>query len=152
MLCLLAKGTVTDEHGRKNDSLFSETNVYLTFATKLNIALHGTDYAKDISKEDVTSMLDTMFIQRKGVVGRGGLMERQAVGRITRSLKMTWERNKPIDFDGSLGEWNAGRKWRVMSKYLVGKGLDAAYVVGEVAKICDASMSELVSFLSTWMY
>lgn len=132
MLCLLAKGTLSDEHGRKNDSSSSRSNVYLTFATKLNTALHGTNYAMDISKKEVTNMLDTILAERKGAVGRGGLMERRPVGRITRSLKLAWERNKPVDFDGSLGEWNSGRKERVMNKYLVSRGLAPKYVEKDV--------------------
>jgi hypothetical protein len=43
-------------------------------------------------------------------MGKGGYMERSTTGRITRGLKRAWERNPPIDFDGSLSEWKQWRK------------------------------------------
>jgi hypothetical protein len=67
-------------------------------------------------------MIDKMLLERKGVVGRGGYMERQAVPRITRGLKRLWERPTKFDYDGSLGEWKLGRKKVEQEKLRIAKG------------------------------
>ncbi len=82
----------------------------------LNDAVHKNDYSNDISKREVTKMLDQMLEERKGVVGKGGLVERMRGGRVTRTVTLCWERRRPIGFDGSLSEWNNGRKKQVEKK------------------------------------
>lgn len=77
-------------------------------------------------------MLDQMLVERKGVVGKDGLMERQHGGRITRSLRLAWERRKPINFDGSISEWNNGRKKREEAKERERLGLPPQLEEGEV--------------------
>lgn len=62
-------------------------------------------------------MLDQMLDERKGVIGKGGLVERQLIGRITRTMTATWNRTPAINFDGSLSEWEQGRKEKVLSEY-----------------------------------
>lgn len=79
-------------------------------------------------------MLDQMLADRKHVVGKGGLVERQRNGRVTRALRMAWNRSPAIDFDGTESEWNQGRKEKVMTKYKIQQGIiDAPAEVGEDA-------------------
>jgi hypothetical protein len=111
MLALMARGVHLEGKSSKKDAPYSSrSNAYLNFATELNKALHGDRYGEDISKREVTKMLDKMLKEKKQVVGRGGLMERQQTGRITSFLRMCWESNRRADFDGSLGEWNVGER------------------------------------------
>ncbi|KIN07311.1 hypothetical protein OIDMADRAFT_47225 [Oidiodendron maius Zn] len=105
-------------------------------ATALNNVLHGNDFENDISKRDVSKMIDKILEERKAIVGPGGYMDRAVPGRITRGLKMMWERSTKFDFDGSMAEWNLGRKVKEMKK--LGIGIDDAVVdnaieEGEVA-------------------
>lgn len=79
-------------------------------------------------------MLDQMLEERKGVVGKGGLVERQVSGRVTRSLRMAWNRTPAIGFDGSLSEWNRGRKEKVLRKWKIERGL-----INDTAEESDAS-------------
>lgn len=111
MLALMARGVhLAERPSREDDIPKGKFNTYLNFATELNHALHGTDYKQDIPKRKVAKILDKMLTEKKAVVGKGGLMERQQTGRLTRALRMAWECNRKGDFDGSLSEWNAGRK------------------------------------------
>ena len=117
MLALMARGIHLDEKPSSTSkkgkyTSTSTSNAYLNFATELNHALHGDKYQEDISKREVTKMLDKMLKEKKQVVGRGGLMERQRTGRITRFLRLAWESNRRGGFDGSLTEWNSGRRER----------------------------------------
>lgn len=68
-------------------------------------------------------MLDRMLQEKKGVVGKGGLMERQRTGRITRFLRMAWESNRKSDYDGSVSEWSQGRKKKEDDKLRAEQGL-----------------------------
>lgn len=115
MLALMARGIHLDENPspsststskpkKRTPSTTSTPNAYLTFATALNHALHGDRYQEDISKREVTRQLDKMLREKKQVVGRGGLMERQRSGRVTRMLRCAWESNRRAGSDGSLGE------------------------------------------------
>lgn len=112
LLCLLAKGKHLEvTHGRKSDDPDKrKQHAYFNITTELNEAVRGKVYDDDLTKYDVTKMIDKMLHERKAVVGRGGYMERQAVPRITRGLKMMWERPTRFDFDGSKAEWKLGRK------------------------------------------
>lgn len=112
LLCLMAKGMHLEERGKRSDEPGAmRRHAYLNVATELNLAVNGKNgYGEDIDKREVAKMIDRMLVEKKGVVGKGGYMERATRGRITRGLKMAWERSKGADFDGSLGEWNQWRK------------------------------------------
>ena len=84
-------------------------------------------------------MLDQMLVERKGVVGKGGLTGRQQGGRITRSLRLAWERRKPIGFDGSISEWKGGRKKREEAKERERLGLPP---LEEPIPVADLSAAE----------
>ncbi|KAK2624605.1 hypothetical protein QTJ16_005798 [Diplocarpon rosae] len=117
MLSLIARGVHLEQHPNKRTDAPSQArkNAQEIFYTALNTALHGKDFTQDINKREVTRMLDQVLEERKHVVGKGGLAERQTSGRITRTLTSAWKRpTKSIDFDGSLGEWEQGRKERVL--------------------------------------
>lgn len=127
MLCLITKGVHLEGYTkskRSDDPNAAKRNAYLTFATTLNDALHGTDYEHDIHKKEVTRMLDHVLLKHKAIVGKGGLTERQFGGRVTRALRFSWQRSlgaydpevqpskvpSPLDFDGSISEWNQWRR------------------------------------------
>ena len=86
----------------------SKTNTYLNVATALNNAVHQGDYTKDIDKKEVTAMIDKMMVEYKGVLGKGGLLERQKVPRMTRGMKLMLSRNPTIKHNGTMGEWQEG--------------------------------------------
>jgi hypothetical protein len=116
MLCLIAKGVHLEGYSKRTDNPgIAKRNAYKTFATELNYALNKKNYGADIDRKEITKMLDQLLVERKGVAGKGGLVERNRGGRVTRSMRMAWERNKPIDFDGSLSEWNQGRRERILN-------------------------------------
>jgi hypothetical protein len=116
MLCLIAKGVHLEGYSKRTDIPgVAKRNAYKTFATELNYALNKKNYGADIDRKEITKMLDQLLVERKGVAGKGGLVERNRGGRVTRSMRMAWERNKPIDFDGGLSEWNQGRRERILN-------------------------------------
>lgn len=142
MLCLITKGVHLEGYskGKKTDDPgAARKNAYLTFATTLNDALHGTDYEHDIHKKEVTRMLDHLLLKHKAIVGKGGLAERQAGGRVTRALRLAFQRSlgaadlhpniqprripSPLDFDGSISEWNQWRRKTVEQKRRARLGL-----------------------------
>lgn len=145
MLCLIAKGVHLEERGKRTDAPnVAKNNAYLTFATKLNDAVHGSDYEHDIHKKEVARMLDHVLVMHKGIVGKGGLAERQFGGRITRGLKWAWERSRllPIDYDGSKSEWNQWRREEERQKQRVKLGLPPIETVEAAAgEQDDAGMS-----------
>jgi hypothetical protein len=144
MLCLIAKGVHLEEGcvKRSEQPGSSRINAYENFATQLNFALHGKDYESDINKREVTRMLDQILEERKHVVGKGGLLGRFPGGRITAAMRLAFSRSdiwvepeknrkkypgnpekggggEIRDFDGSLTEWENGRKERVMGPYFM---------------------------------
>jgi hypothetical protein len=142
MLCLITKGVHLEGYNkgkRTDDPGAARKNAYLTFATTLNDALHGTDYEHDIHKKEVTRMLDHLLLKHKAIVGKGGLAERQPGGRVTRALRLAWQRSlgatdpnpniqppripSPLDFDGSISEWNQWRRKAVEQKRRARLGL-----------------------------
>jgi hypothetical protein len=68
-------------------------------------------------------MLDSLLAQRINVVGKGGLMERQPVCRITRALRLAWERSDFRNFTGSEEEWKAGRREKVIKADMIRRGI-----------------------------
>ena len=84
----------------------------MNLTNDLNEALNGAsrNFGSDIDRREVAKMIDKMKIERKGVVGMGGYMERATNGRITKGLKRMWERNPSFDYNGTLLEWNQWRK------------------------------------------
>ncbi|KAH7348767.1 hypothetical protein BKA65DRAFT_550833 [Rhexocercosporidium sp. MPI-PUGE-AT-0058] len=125
MLCLIAKGVHLEQRPNKRTDAPSITraNAYENFYSALNNAVHGKDFSSDIHKKEVTRMLDQMLADRKHVAGKGGLVERQRNGRVTRALRMAWNRSPAIDFDGTESEWNQVRKEKVMMQYKIERGL-----------------------------
>lgn len=125
-MCLVTRGVHLDGYAKSkksDDPNAAKRNAYLTFATTLNDILHGTDYEHDIHKKEVTIKLDHVLLKHKGILGKGGLAERQYGGRVTRVLRLAWQRStgrpeidketgcnqgiaSPLDFDGSISEWN----------------------------------------------
>lgn len=83
-------------------------------------------------------MLDQMLADRKHVAGKGGLVERQRNGRVTRALRMAWNREPGFDFDGSESEWKQGRKEKVMTQYKIERGLMEVPVEGAVQGAWEA--------------
>jgi hypothetical protein len=142
----MARGTHLEERGKRtDDNSVLRQHAYLNVATKLNEAVHKGDYVNDITKKEVSKMIDKVLVERKGVVGKGGYMERSTSGRVTRGLKRAWDRNPPIDFDGSLSEWSQWRKASEAEKERIAKGgapkepeLDVEFVEDDTAE-SDAS-------------
>lgn len=65
-------------------------------ADALNRALNYGNQVNDIPVEKVSKMIDRLLEERKDVVG---YLERQGCGRITRGVKMVWNRGARIDID-----------------------------------------------------
>jgi hypothetical protein len=128
MLCLITKGVHLEERGKRSDAAhLARKNAYDNFATELNKVLHGDRYHEDINKKEVTRMLDHVLLKHKGIVGRGGLAERQFAGRVTSALRLAFLRSRtsrsPIDYDGSVSEWNQWRRERERQKRRIKLGL-----------------------------
>lgn len=159
MLCLITKGVHLQGYGkvkRSEDPNTAKRNAYLTFATTLNDALHGTDYENDIHKKEVTRMLDHLILKHKAIVGKGGLAERQYGGRVTRALRLAWQRSlgqnaetgknyigvpSPLDFDGSISEWNQWRRKAVENKRRAKLGLALLAGVDAERELAGMSLS-----------
>ena len=116
LLCLMAKNMHLDEKSVRNEEERAlRRHSYMNVATALNTALNGEtgSFERDIDKREVAKMIDRMLQEKKGVVGKGGYMERATMGRITRGLKRMWERGTRFDYDGSM----SGRaRWRKRSE------------------------------------
>lgn len=97
-------------------------HAHLEVATALNLAVHGNDFNKDISKREVSWMIDKILKDRKAIMGFNGYIERNSPGRITRGLKRMWDKNSKLDFDGSEFEWRNGRKAKEMEKARIANG------------------------------
>lgn len=123
LLCLMAKGLHRENPGKRPDPPGREKrHAHLEVATALNKAVHGNDFESDISKLEVSKMIDKVLEERKAIVGAGGYMERATPGRITRGLKRMWDRSTKFDFDGSESEWKLGRKEKVMERLRIANG------------------------------
>jgi hypothetical protein len=120
----MAKGTHLEERGKRSDEPGAmRRHAYLNVATELNKAVHGnSNFGNDIDKKEVAKMIDKMLVEKKGVVGKGGYMERATRGRITRGLKRMWEREPSFDYDGSLSEWKQWRKESEAEKRRIAAG------------------------------
>lgn len=87
-------------------SMPSIRQAHIDVADLLNKAIHGVgNYGKDIDKAEVSRMIDHLMVEKKGAIA---YLERQRVARVTRAMKKVWRRG--LDFDGSLKEWDEGRK------------------------------------------
>jgi hypothetical protein len=99
------------DSNRNDEPSAARRHAYLNVATELNKAVNGDrDFGNDIDKREVTKMIEKMLVEKKGVIGKGGYMERATRGRITRGLRQMWGREPSFDYDGSLSEWNQWRK------------------------------------------
>lgn len=107
MLSLMARGIHLTPTG-KDPSGTERSTTYLNFATEFNKALHGENFREDIEKKDIIRCLERLMVTKKYIVRSGGLMDRQRPGRITRGLRMAWEGNRRLDFDGTREEWEGG--------------------------------------------
>ena len=118
LLCLMAKGLHCENPGKKSDNNPERVkrHAHLEVATALNKAVYGDDFENDISKREISKMIDKILEERKAIFGSGGYMDRSVPGRITRGLKLMWERSTKFDFDGSMAEWKLGRKAKEMGK------------------------------------
>ncbi|KAI6715922.1 hypothetical protein JHW43_001580 [Diplocarpon mali] len=149
LLSLIARGSHLEQRPNKRTDAPSKVrkNAHEVFYTAFNTALHGKDFTKDINKREVTRMLEQVLEERKHVVGKGGLVERQTNGRITRTLSSAWRRPiESINFDGSLSEWEQGRKERVLHGHSDQKKSKKAPVDGGIrAESIDGSQDN-----TTW--
>lgn len=60
---------------------------------KVNQARNGSkDWERDLKQWEVRHMLVYLFETRKALLGKGGFMDRQASGRITRTLTRMFNR------------------------------------------------------------
>jgi hypothetical protein len=115
LLCLMAKGAHLEERREVRESVASrKKHAYKIFAEDFNFAI-SSDTFYGLPE-------DLMFKQKKGVVGRGGYIERSSMPRVTRALKLMWLREPGFDYDGTLGEWNTGRKEREAEKRSIAAG------------------------------
>jgi len=96
---------------RNEDEREARQHAHVDVATGLNFALNGkSNFGNDISKRDVSKMIDFILTEKKGILGPGGYVERSKFPRITRGLKRAFERHSKLDYDGSESEWKLWRK------------------------------------------
>lgn len=123
----MAKGVHIQGRGKKRttDPAQLRHAARMDFVTAVNEALSKGkhNYDNDISVRDILDKLDELLVERKHVVGPGGLMERSSRGKLTRSLTFAFRRNRDMDFDGSIDEWKAGRRLVEVNKYRLKKGM-----------------------------
>lgn len=120
----MAKGLHLEERGNRQDDVRAmRQNAYLNVATELNKAVNGINhFGNDIDRKEVARMIDKMLVEKKGVVGKGGYMERATRGRITRGLKIMWNRKPSFDYNGTQIEWKAWRKESEAEKRRIAAG------------------------------
>lgn len=82
-------------------------------------------------------MIDLLIEEKRGILGPGGSMERFGGGRVTRARKLAWDRTDKRDFLGSVEEWDAGRRYKVMNEYRKERGLQP---LPKVVKEVEAGM------------
>ncbi|KAK6843081.1 hypothetical protein PG987_003941 [Apiospora arundinis] len=81
----------------------------LSFATRLNQTLNGDEGKNDIGIDDIEELLRHIEQDKKAALA---FIERQGTSRLTRTQRLVFERN--LGFDGSMAEWQGGRKEKVM--------------------------------------
>ncbi|KAG9246973.1 hypothetical protein BJ878DRAFT_477793 [Calycina marina] len=125
LLALMSRGVHRPPGFHKNDdSRQLRATAHFETASQLNDALNGEGraFGRDVNEREVSRMIDRLLEEKKGVLGHGGIMERQRVPRITRTIRMAFERHKKLDFDGSEREWEEWRKYEVMEKKRISAG------------------------------
>lgn len=110
-------GTQKRSKGSTQDEIQAAAtcHAYLDLATKLNETISRGNFFGDIPKNSIFNKIDEILDTHKGPIG---YMERQHVGRMTRSMKYVFARSPPIDFTGTKVEWESGRKQKVMAEEL----------------------------------
>jgi hypothetical protein len=115
LLCLICRqvhttGTSSPSRIRKGghskvifDLSKSIKHAHRDVADALNRALNYGNQANDIPVEEVSKMIDRLLEERKDAMG---YLERQGCGRVTRGVKMVWNRGVRVDRD----ETGGGRK------------------------------------------
>ncbi|CAG8957963.1 hypothetical protein HYFRA_00000306 [Hymenoscyphus fraxineus] len=115
------------EHNKKGEVIEYEAKhkreVYTTFATRMNEILHGEDYAQDISKKDITALIDRLTAEHKNLFGSHGYLDRNGYRRLTRSINRAFLSNRKQNYDGSKQEWEMGRKKKVENELRREQGL-----------------------------
>lgn len=109
MLCLIAKGVHLEKRVKRTDA--PETgriNAYDTFATELNLALHGDDYRSDISIREIIKKLDDLLDNHSYAVGKGGLVERNTLGHVTRTMSLALNRELGLNRENANPRVNSG--------------------------------------------
>jgi hypothetical protein len=102
MLSLIVRGVHLQDYETTNRSTTEHAARQRSnenFCTALNDALHGDDYFEDIYKKDIIKQLNKMLLERKHVVGLGGLVERSGVRHLTRAINNAWKRGSQLNFD-----------------------------------------------------
>jgi hypothetical protein len=126
MLSLIVRGVHLQDYTTTNRSTTEYAARKVSnenFCTALNSALHGEDYSEDLYQKDIIKQLDKVLLERKHVVGPGGLVERGQAKRLTRTIHSAWKRGSKLNFDGSIAEWEEWRKRAVENESRRSKGL-----------------------------
>ena len=146
----MAKNMHLEERSnRKDEEGTMRQHAYMNVATALNEAVNRKNggFGDDIDKREVAKMIDQMLDKKKGVVGKGGYMERATSGRITRGLKRMWEREPSFDYDGSLSEWNQWRKAKEEKRRSAADGVPKEGGTGTVVESTDKDLTKGASIL-----
>lgn len=103
MLCLITKGVHLEGRGKRSDAPgTARVNAYKTFATQLNDAVNGKNYGADIPIKEIIKKLDELLEDHKTVLGKNGLVERQSLGHVTRTMTLAFERATNSAYNGKL--------------------------------------------------
>jgi hypothetical protein len=126
MLALIVRGAHLQDYTTTHRSTTEYAAKQISnenFCTALNAALHGDDFSQDLYRKDIIKQLNKMLLERKHVVGPGGLVERGQAKHLTRTIHSAWKRGSKLNFDGSIAEREEWRKRAVENESRRSKGL-----------------------------
>jgi len=120
----MARGRHIEKRGKRNDDPgMLRQNAHVDVATELNVLLHGErNYNLDISKREISRMIDHVLDFKMATMGPGGYMERQRMSRITRTLRLIFQRTSKLNFNGSKSEWGLWRRDALKEKERLANG------------------------------
>lgn len=98
----------------------------LDFVSMFNESLNGNKISSnDLSAIEVLAKLDALLEEKKNMFGENGLANRCKSPHLTRTMTLAFKRSRGCDYDGSLQEWEGGRKKMVLNKYRAERGMVA---------------------------
>jgi hypothetical protein len=114
LICLMARGVHRGGVNRPHyptgtDKILAHKTVH----EELNREAHGNDHAHHIPVDEVSRMIDKIQDEHRGIFGIAGYVERATPNRMTRGLRMIWNRATRTVYHGDLvGMESEMTRWR----------------------------------------